>query len=97
MSYGLAKNKIKIGILSHSDCSYKQTIFINPNLEVITVRYKLVHLDYNDNKIFDIREMSEQRAYNENCNLTLSGARKRWLPARERDRTNAKRNPWQRN
>ena len=70
--------------------------FNQPCEEVITVKYKLVHLDYNDNKIFDIREMSEKRAYNENANLTLSGARKRWLEAREWDKANAKRRPWQR-
>ena len=39
--------------------------FNQPCEEVITVKYKLVHLDYNDNKIFDIREMSEKRAYTE--------------------------------
>jgi len=50
--------------------------------------YRLIHLDYDDGKIFDIKEMSEFEVYSGNANLLGSGSRKRWEPASADDRVN---------
>ena len=54
-------------------------------------KYRLIHLDVDDGKIFDIRQMTSNEAYNENANLLYSESRKRWERARERDRINVPR------
>jgi len=53
--------------------------------------YRLIHLDFDDNKIFEIKDMTNRMVYVTNCDLLGSGSRKRWEPANEYDRVNVRR------